>query len=113
MIQAIMCCPIKDASAFASGSQNPTGIPSTSSPQTFIHIPRHPLPTESSHYKAKQEHRKSFRSREENHIMSNKAPIFPIPEPQHFTDYGFDPQVDHFQVLLVETRQDFSVFSPP
>ncbi|CAA3025624.1 uncharacterized protein LOC111384075 [Olea europaea var. sylvestris] len=31
--------------------------------------------------------------------MSNKAPIFPIPEPQHFTDYGFDPQVDHFQVL--------------
>lgn len=31
--------------------------------------------------------------------MSNKTPIFPIPEPQHFSDYGFDPQIDYFQVL--------------
>ncbi|KAL2506911.1 hypothetical protein Adt_22532 [Abeliophyllum distichum] len=31
--------------------------------------------------------------------MSNKSPIFPIPEPQHFTDYGFDPQLDYFKVL--------------
>ncbi|GMY27777.1 hypothetical protein FCV25MIE_23019 [Fagus crenata] len=31
--------------------------------------------------------------------MSNKAPIFPMPEPQHFSDYGFDPQIDYFQVL--------------
>lgn len=30
--------------------------------------------------------------------MSNKAPIFPMPEPQHFSDYGFDPQIDYFQV---------------
>ncbi|KAM0984897.1 hypothetical protein ACFX2I_012166 [Malus domestica] len=31
--------------------------------------------------------------------MSNKSPIFPMPQPQHFSDYGFDPQVDYFQVL--------------
>ncbi|XP_022761230.1 uncharacterized protein LOC111307476 [Durio zibethinus] len=31
--------------------------------------------------------------------MSNKSPIFPMPEPQHFSDYGFDPQIGYFQVL--------------
>ncbi|KAJ4722134.1 Collagen alpha-1(III) chain like [Melia azedarach] len=31
--------------------------------------------------------------------MSNKSPIFPMPDPQHFSDYGFDPQIDYFQVL--------------
>ncbi|KAA8527431.1 hypothetical protein F0562_034854 [Nyssa sinensis] len=31
--------------------------------------------------------------------MSHKSPIFPMPEPQHFSDYGFDPQIDYFQVL--------------
>lgn len=31
--------------------------------------------------------------------MSSKSPIFPIPEPQHFSDYGFDPQIDYFQFL--------------
>ncbi|KAH7859312.1 hypothetical protein Vadar_034471 [Vaccinium darrowii] len=31
--------------------------------------------------------------------MSSKSPIFPIPEPHHFSDYGFDPQFDYFQVL--------------
>ncbi|KAG8369907.1 hypothetical protein BUALT_Bualt14G0062200 [Buddleja alternifolia] len=31
--------------------------------------------------------------------MSNKSPIFPISEPQHFTDYGFEPQIDYFQVM--------------
>ncbi|KAK8960561.1 hypothetical protein KSP40_PGU008354 [Platanthera guangdongensis] len=33
--------------------------------------------------------------------MSNRAPIFPIPPapPQHYSDYGFDPQIDYFQVL--------------
>ncbi|KZV27826.1 hypothetical protein F511_38408 [Dorcoceras hygrometricum] len=31
--------------------------------------------------------------------MSNKSPIFPICEPRHFSDYGFDPQIDYFQVL--------------
>ncbi|KAF8387739.1 hypothetical protein HHK36_026393 [Tetracentron sinense] len=31
--------------------------------------------------------------------MSTKSPIFPMPEPQHFSDYGFDPQIDYFQVL--------------
>ncbi|XP_068334179.1 uncharacterized protein [Pyrus communis] len=30
--------------------------------------------------------------------MSSKSPIFPMPQPQHFSDYGFDPQVDYFQV---------------
>ncbi|KAJ8573894.1 hypothetical protein K7X08_010405 [Anisodus acutangulus] len=31
--------------------------------------------------------------------MSNKSPIFPIVDPQHFSDYGFDPQIDYFQIL--------------
>ncbi|KAL0538002.1 hypothetical protein IC582_026996 [Cucumis melo] len=32
--------------------------------------------------------------------MSTKSPVFPFPEePQHFSDYGFDPQIDYFQVL--------------
>ncbi|CAA7058835.1 unnamed protein product [Microthlaspi erraticum] len=31
--------------------------------------------------------------------MSNNSPIFPIPHSQHFSDYGFDPQIDYFQVL--------------
>lgn len=31
--------------------------------------------------------------------MSNKSPFFPIVEPQHFSDYGFDPQIDYFQIL--------------
>ncbi|KAG5236025.1 Serine hydroxymethyltransferase [Salix suchowensis] len=31
--------------------------------------------------------------------MSNRSPIFPMPEPQHFSDYGFDPQIDYFQLL--------------
>ncbi|PIN01964.1 hypothetical protein CDL12_25524 [Handroanthus impetiginosus] len=31
--------------------------------------------------------------------MSNITPIFPIPQPQHFTDYGFEPQIDYYQVL--------------
>ncbi|GAB4851310.1 hypothetical protein Ancab_030605 [Ancistrocladus abbreviatus] len=31
--------------------------------------------------------------------MSSKSPVFPMPEPQHFSDYGFDPQIDYFQVL--------------
>ncbi|CAA3011361.1 uncharacterized protein LOC111371493 [Olea europaea var. sylvestris] len=32
--------------------------------------------------------------------MSNLySPIFPVQEPRHFTNYGFDPQIDYFQVL--------------
>ncbi|XP_061369353.1 uncharacterized protein LOC133312200 [Gastrolobium bilobum] len=31
--------------------------------------------------------------------MSNKSPVFPMPDPQHFSDYGFDPQINYFQVL--------------
>ncbi|XP_059647530.1 uncharacterized protein LOC132293891 [Cornus florida] len=31
--------------------------------------------------------------------MAKQSPIFPMPEPQHFSDYGFDPQFDYFQVL--------------
>ncbi|KAH7513393.1 uncharacterized protein LOC107433124 [Ziziphus jujuba] len=31
--------------------------------------------------------------------MSTKSPIFPMSQPQHFSDYGFDPQIDYFQVL--------------
>ncbi|XP_062175768.1 uncharacterized protein LOC133880797 [Alnus glutinosa] len=37
--------------------------------------------------------------------MSNKSPIFPMPEPQHFSDYGFDPQIDYFQVLEEARKQ--------
>lgn len=32
--------------------------------------------------------------------MANKSPIFPIVEPQHFSDYGFDPQIHYFQVCI-------------
>nr|DAD33257.1 TPA_asm: hypothetical protein HUJ06_012108 [Nelumbo nucifera] len=32
--------------------------------------------------------------------MSSKSPICPMPEPQHFSDYGFEPQIDYFQVSL-------------
>ncbi|CAI9118881.1 OLC1v1020508C1 [Oldenlandia corymbosa var. corymbosa] len=38
--------------------------------------------------------------------MSNKSPIFPICEPQHFSDYGFDPQIDYFQVLEEAKRHN-------
>ncbi|KAK8634098.1 hypothetical protein V6N13_014927 [Hibiscus sabdariffa] len=31
--------------------------------------------------------------------MSNKFPIFLTPNPQHFSDYGFDPKIDYFQFL--------------
>lgn len=31
--------------------------------------------------------------------MSIKSPIFSISQPQHFSDYGFDSQIDYFQVL--------------
>ncbi|XP_057957887.1 uncharacterized protein LOC131150864 [Malania oleifera] len=31
--------------------------------------------------------------------MATKSPIFPMPEPHHFSDYGFDPQIGYFQVL--------------
>ncbi|KAL2534653.1 hypothetical protein Adt_08004 [Abeliophyllum distichum] len=31
--------------------------------------------------------------------MSMKPPIFHVAEPQHFGDYGFDPQISYFQVL--------------
>ncbi|XP_020228209.1 uncharacterized protein LOC109809344 [Cajanus cajan] len=31
--------------------------------------------------------------------MSTKSPVFPISDPQHFSDYGFDPQINYFQVL--------------
>ncbi|CAO2821989.1 unnamed protein product [Amaranthus hypochondriacus] len=32
-------------------------------------------------------------------ISKSKSPVFPIIEPHHFSDYGFDPQIDYFQVL--------------
>lgn len=29
----------------------------------------------------------------------NKYPVFPMtPEANHYSDYGFDPQMDYFQV---------------
>nr|CAD1828510.1 unnamed protein product [Ananas comosus var. bracteatus] len=35
----------------------------------------------------------------------SRSPIFPIPEPHHFSDYGFDPQIDYFQKVLEEARR--------
>ncbi|XP_074307222.1 uncharacterized protein LOC141642341 [Silene latifolia] len=32
-------------------------------------------------------------------MSTTKLPVFPMFEPQHFSDYGFDPQIDYFQVL--------------
>lgn len=32
----------------------------------------------------------------------SKSPIFRLPEPQHYSDYGFDPQIDYFQVPSVD-----------
>ncbi|XP_065859499.1 uncharacterized protein [Euphorbia lathyris] len=46
--------------------------------------------------------------------MANKSPIFPMPEPQHFSDYGFDPQINYFQ-FLEEARnhkRDTTSFKP-
>lgn len=37
----------------------------------------------------------------ERRTSSNKSPIFPMPETQHFSDYGFDPQIDYFQVFFL------------
>ncbi|XP_058076679.1 uncharacterized protein LOC131225217 [Magnolia sinica] len=37
-------------------------------------------------------------------MSSNRSPIFPMPQPHHFSDYGFDPQIDYFQILE-EARQ--------
>ncbi|XP_047951585.1 uncharacterized protein LOC125196958 [Salvia hispanica] len=37
--------------------------------------------------------------------VPNTSPIFPIPQPQHFTDYGFEPQLDYFQVLEEARKQ--------
>ncbi|MED6130311.1 hypothetical protein PIB30_000209 [Stylosanthes scabra] len=31
--------------------------------------------------------------------MTTKSPVFPMPDAQHFSDYGFDPQLNYFQVL--------------
>ncbi|OAY56042.1 uncharacterized protein LOC110611837 [Manihot esculenta] len=31
--------------------------------------------------------------------MASKSPVFPMPESHHFSDYGFDPQIDYFQFL--------------
>ncbi|XP_042050550.1 uncharacterized protein LOC121795936 [Salvia splendens] len=35
--------------------------------------------------------------------VPNTSPIFPIP--QHYTDYGFEPQLDYFQVLEEARKQ--------
>nr|DAD42641.1 TPA_asm: hypothetical protein HUJ06_000871 [Nelumbo nucifera] len=37
--------------------------------------------------------------------MLNKSPIFPMPDPQHFSNYGFNPQIDYFQKILEEARK--------
>ncbi|PKA62231.1 hypothetical protein AXF42_Ash016023 [Apostasia shenzhenica] len=37
--------------------------------------------------------------------MASKNPIFPMPESQHYSDYGFDPQIDYFLVLEEARRR--------
>ncbi|CAH8298936.1 unnamed protein product [Eruca vesicaria subsp. sativa] len=32
-------------------------------------------------------------------MSNNTSPVSPMPLSQHFSDYGFDPQIDYFQVL--------------
>ncbi|KAL0737900.1 hypothetical protein Bca4012_014110 [Brassica carinata] len=34
-------------------------------------------------------------------MSNNTSPVSPMPLSQHFSDYGFDPQIDYFQVLLL------------
>ncbi|RZC94042.1 hypothetical protein C5167_016737 [Papaver somniferum] len=45
--------------------------------------------------------------------MTNKSPIFPIPQhPHHFSDYGFDPQMDYLQVLEEAKKHKKEKFLP-
>ncbi|KAI3837547.1 hypothetical protein MKW98_011466 [Papaver atlanticum] len=45
--------------------------------------------------------------------MTNKSPIFPIPQhPHHFSDYGFDPQMDYLQVLEEAKKHKKEKFIP-
>ena len=53
------------------------------------------------HNTKRRQRKSTFKAKTTNkQNMSNKSPIFPMPEPQHFSDYGFDPQIDYFQVSL-------------
>ncbi|XP_020589636.1 uncharacterized protein LOC110030973 [Phalaenopsis equestris] len=36
--------------------------------------------------------------------MATKTPIFPVATPQHYSDYGFDPQLHYFQALEESRR---------
>ncbi|KAI3989580.1 hypothetical protein MKX01_036189 [Papaver californicum] len=45
--------------------------------------------------------------------MTSKTPIFPIPQhPHHFSDYGFDPQMDYLQVLEEAKKHRKEKFLP-
>ncbi|KAI3968504.1 hypothetical protein MKX01_007814 [Papaver californicum] len=45
--------------------------------------------------------------------MTSKTPIFPIPQhPHHFSDYGFDPQMDYLQVLEEANKHKKEKFLP-
>ncbi|MQM01313.1 hypothetical protein Taro_034068 [Colocasia esculenta] len=37
-------------------------------------------------------------------MTSSKSPVFPMPEPQHYSDDGFDPRLHHFQAMDETTR---------
>ncbi|WOL10311.1 hypothetical protein Cni_G19066 [Canna indica] len=44
----------------------------------------------------------------------NKSPVFPVtPESNHYSDYGFDPQIDYFQVLEEARRNSKRVDPRP
>ncbi|XP_010440267.1 PREDICTED: uncharacterized protein LOC104723584 isoform X1 [Camelina sativa] len=40
---------------------------------------------------------------------NNKSPIFPMIQSQHFSDYGFDPQIHYFQVLEEAKKHKSSI----
>ncbi|KAI3929628.1 hypothetical protein MKX01_025796 [Papaver californicum] len=45
--------------------------------------------------------------------MTNKTPIFPIPQhPHHFSDYGFDPQIYYLHVLEEAKKHKKEKFLP-
>ncbi|WOG83406.1 hypothetical protein DCAR_0102581 [Daucus carota subsp. sativus] len=37
--------------------------------------------------------------------MANKSPVFQMPDAQHFSDYGFHPHFDYFQVVEEARKQ--------
>lgn len=88
---------------FFSFSQ-PFPLPSPSSPHPSLALPPLSPRLVAKKENKRKEEKKTFLK------MSNKSPIFPMPDPQHFSDYGFDPQIDYFQVLICPQLYAFCFF---